>query len=161
MTKLMNFILRRKQSGFSLVELLMVIVIMGIIMALVTLSGTSIQSASAQTEAKQLIRSLQYLRSAWLACYADTYQFLDTSLDQMIPRYSDRNWKEETDKYGGITMASDNSSGRIDIGFSGPWNLGSNLASAENTLVEMINNQKADYDISFDVNSRAITIRIR
>ncbi|MDR3076227.1 MAG: prepilin-type N-terminal cleavage/methylation domain-containing protein, partial [Synergistaceae bacterium] len=59
-------------KGFTLVELLLVIVLIAILMALVTLSGANMmESTNAQTEARRLIRTVHSLRSAWLACYAD------------------------------------------------------------------------------------------
>lgn len=162
MTVFMNFISRNRRGGFSLVELLLVIVIMAIIMALVTLSGASIRSSNAQTEAKQLVRSLQLLRSAWLACYADTYQMpaTDADLRAGVQRYSDRIWDEEERKYGNMTVRVDNN-GQVRVGFSGPWNLPSQIASAKNVILDTVDNWKSDYDITLDRTNGRVLIRVR
>jgi prepilin-type N-terminal cleavage/methylation domain-containing protein len=142
------------KKGFTLVELLLVIVLMAIIMAVVTLSGSNmIESTNAQTEARKLIREVQLLRSAWLACYADSQVQIgilpaEASVTEQIRAYSDRSLSEEIDRYGDIDIIS-NDSGLIRIGFKGPWNLGMNR-DAVNTMIEVIGNQAGDYDILFD-----------
>jgi hypothetical protein len=144
---------------------------MGVIMAVVTLSGGSmIQNTNAQTEARRLIRSAQSLRSAWLACYADTQimpgitQTPGTDVSELISRYSDRSMADDVARYGAIIITSDDGGNRIDIGFSGPWNLPGNVdASSIKTMTEVLENQKNDYGITFDQTSdpRRLMIRIR
>ena len=58
-------------KGFSLVELLLVIVIVAILSGIVLLNLSSEEVIDAQAEARQLVRSLQSVRSSWLAYYAD------------------------------------------------------------------------------------------
>ncbi|MDR1471105.1 MAG: type II secretion system GspH family protein [Synergistaceae bacterium] len=158
----MNLISQKRRAGFSLVELLLVIVIMAIITALVTLSGASIRSSGAQSEAKQIVRALQSLRSAWLAHYADKYvMWLDNDgLMENIRRYSDRSWTEEVSKYGRIIVTS-NDAGRIEIGFSGPWNLPSSVAAESNLIAQTIEGWRSDYGINFNNGNKQILIRVR
>jgi prepilin-type N-terminal cleavage/methylation domain-containing protein len=156
------------KKGFTLVELLLVIVLMAIIMALVTLSGSNmIESTNAQTEARKLIREVQLLRSAWLSCYADSQVQIGitpaaASITDQIKTYSDRTLTEEIGRYGNIAVTS-NDAGLIRIGFSGAWNLGLNGATVD-TMIEVIENQANDYDILFDHSHstlRSVLIRVR
>jgi prepilin-type N-terminal cleavage/methylation domain-containing protein len=153
------------KKGFTLVELLLVIVLMGIIMALVTLSGANmIQSTNAQTEARRLIRSVHSLRSAWLSCYADTQVSLGITpgfvsqpdIEREIATYSDRSLLDETERYGDIAVSGDN--GPVYIGFTGPWTLNS---STVGEMAEVVGNRAADYDITFDPGTQRTMIRIR
>jgi prepilin-type N-terminal cleavage/methylation domain-containing protein len=156
------------EKGFTLVELLLVIVLMAIIMALVTLSGSNMmESTNAQTEARKLIREVQLLRSAWLSCYADSQVQIGITptavsaaeIAERITTYSDRFLTEEIDRYGNIEVRSDDV-GLIRIGFTGPWNLGMNEDTI-NTMIEVIENQANDYDILFDPTPRSVFIRVR
>jgi prepilin-type N-terminal cleavage/methylation domain-containing protein len=161
-----------RSKGFSLVELLLVIVLMAIIMALVTVSGSSMmQSTSAQAEARRLMRTVQSLRSAWLAAYADTQMMPGVTSDltpsellKKISIYSDRSLSEEVDRYGNIVVETDTpAAGAIAIGFAGPWNLTGRVNNdAISTMKDMINNQKKDYGVDFTIGtSDRILIRIR
>jgi prepilin-type N-terminal cleavage/methylation domain-containing protein len=159
-------------KGFTLIELLLVIVLMAIIMALVTLSGSSmIESTSAQTEARRLIRTAQSLRSAWYACYADTQVMsgvngatLTGDLAGDLRTYSDRSLAEEVARYGQISVDV-TQAGKISVGFLGPWNLGGRVnASAKATMKTMLDSQKEDYGISVggtNKNAEAVFIKIR
>jgi prepilin-type N-terminal cleavage/methylation domain-containing protein len=71
-----------KRGAFSLVELMLVVVIMGILGALVILNISTSERIDAQTEAKRFVRSLNSVRSAWLAYVADRHEFLG------VPNYS-------------------------------------------------------------------------
>ena len=153
------------EKGFTLVELLLVIVLMAIIMALVTLSGSNmLESTNAQTEARKLIREVQLLRSAWLSCYADSQVQIGitpsaVSITDQIRAYSDRALTEEIERYGDIAVTS-NDAGLIRIGFSGPWNLGMNDATRD-TMIEVLENKAGDYDILVDAADGSISIRVR
>jgi prepilin-type N-terminal cleavage/methylation domain-containing protein len=154
------------EKGFTLVELLLVIVLMAIIMALVTLSGSDmIESTNAQTEARRLIRDVQSLRSAWLACYADSQVQIGitpaaASIAEQIRDYSDGSLLDETSRYGNIAIIS-NDTGLIRIGFSGPWNIPKMNSDSINTMIEVLGNQAGDYDILFDKTPKSVFIRIR
>jgi prepilin-type N-terminal cleavage/methylation domain-containing protein len=140
------------KKGFTLVELLLVIVLIAIIMALVTLSGSSMmESTSAQTEARRLIRTVQSLRSAWYACYADTQVMLGVNgtltgnLAADLATYSDRSLEEEEARYGPISV--DVTSGKKSVGFLGPWHLSSRANAAIDTMKTILNAQRGDYDL--------------
>jgi len=101
------------KGGFTLVELLLVIVLVAILMALITLSGFSmVESSNAQTEARRIIRTVHALRSAWLACYADTQEMVgipagswpSNTVNRTLARYSDRSLTDEETRYGQITI---------------------------------------------------------
>jgi len=165
----MAFRMPDKNKGFSLVELLLVIVLMAIIMALVTLSGANMmESTSAQTEARRLIRSLQSLRSAWLACYADTQQMLGITtiltsdeLTKTLSVYSNRSLGEENTRYGQISVdISPANTNSIYIGYKGPWHLDARAESAKSTMVSVLENQKNDYEIVLNADE-SIFIRVR
>jgi prepilin-type N-terminal cleavage/methylation domain-containing protein len=175
----MKSIKAEKNKGFSLVELLLVIVLIAIIMALVTLSGSNMMSStSAQTEARRLIRTTQALRSAWLAHYADTQKMIGVGLNTAhnppaswttseevgaLSIYSDRDLTEETNRYGDIDVSVDTTGGRIDIGFTGPWHLGGQADNAKDTMKDVLKNQKTDYhgDLIFNEANEKIYIRVR
>ncbi|MDR1137714.1 MAG: prepilin-type N-terminal cleavage/methylation domain-containing protein [Synergistaceae bacterium] len=145
------------KKGFTLVELLLVIVLVAIIMALVTLSGANmVESTNAQTEARKLIRTVHSLRSAWFSCYADSQALVGITpsaapINTTIGAYSDRALDDEISRYGNIAVRSgDVAPGSIYIGFAGPWNLNNMNAGTVNSMIEIIGNQAADYNISFD-----------
>ena len=158
------------KKGFTLVELLLVIVLIAIIMALVTLSGTSMmESTSAQTEARRLIRTVQSLRSAWYACYADTQVMLGVkgpetgntltgNLTKDLSTYSDRSLEDEVRRYGPISVSAD-AAGKISLGFAGPWHLGTRADAAKATIRTILDEQKGDYDITVALESVFIRIR--
>lgn len=123
------------RKGFSLVELIIVMVIIAALTAGVLLSGSSTDTVNAYGEARKLETALKTLRSAWLACYADTYKMPgvpgDASYDQSsevvatLARYADRSLAEDIGTYGNIRIAtatsSTNAEDAIYIGFVGPW----------------------------------------
>jgi prepilin-type N-terminal cleavage/methylation domain-containing protein len=161
------------KRGFTLVELLLVIVLIAIIMALVTLSGGSMmESTSAQTEARRLIRTVQSLRSAWYACYADTQAMLGVkgpasdgvtltgNLTADLSTYSDRSLADEVKRYGNIDVSAD-TSGKISVGFRGSWDLGSRADAAKNTMMTILNNQKNDYDLDYTMGEERVYIKVR
>ncbi|MDR3279696.1 MAG: prepilin-type N-terminal cleavage/methylation domain-containing protein [Synergistaceae bacterium] len=169
MTDIMVFRRPDKSKGFSLVELLLVIVLMAILMAVVTLSGSNMmESTSAQTEARRLVRSLQSLRSAWLACYSDTQQMpgltvatTSVELQKLLGTYSDRVLNEERGRYGPISFNSFGNPDNIFIGFSGPWDLDAKTAQAQTIMEDVLETQKDDYEINFNKTTHAIFIKVR
>ena len=164
-----------RKRGFSLVEILFVIVLLGILMALIALSGPSmLQSTSGQTEARRMLRSLQSLRSAWLACYADkqampgiTTATSSADLYKLISVYSDRDLSEELQRYfkasnREIVVTSGDGGNQIFIGFRGEWNLGETIGNkAANTMADILDEQKDLYGVSRNTNGGIDTILIR
>jgi prepilin-type N-terminal cleavage/methylation domain-containing protein len=169
-----------RKRGFSLVELLLVIVLLGILMALVTLSGSSMmQSTSGQTEARRMLRSLQSLRSAWLACYADrqimpgiTAATTANELFDVISVYSDRDLSEELERYfrapnRAIVVTSGDDGNRISIGFRGVWDVGRTIGDdAASVMREILDEQEDLYGVSVDIRNNGadpstFLIRIR
>jgi prepilin-type N-terminal cleavage/methylation domain-containing protein len=162
------------KKGFTLVELLLVIVLIAIIMALITLSGGSMmESTSAQTEARRLIRTVQSLRSAWYACYADTQAMLGVkgpvdntltgNLAKDLGTYSDRSLADEEARYGSISVDV-TPAGKISVGFLGPWRLGGRADAAKGTMMTILNSQKNEYDIrvgEVGEDDESVFIRVR
>ncbi|MDR1650473.1 MAG: prepilin-type N-terminal cleavage/methylation domain-containing protein [Synergistaceae bacterium] len=172
----MAFFRRGKNEGFSLVELLLVIVLIAILMAIVTLSGANmLDSTNAQTEARRLIRTLQSLRSAWLACYADTQQMPGITVASANPAelrdllgfYIDRSLADETARYGNIDVQTGDAStvspnpDDIYIGFTGTWNLPANAERAKDVMIEVLDAQAGDYEIVLDDEDESAYIRVR
>ena len=163
------------RGGFTLVELLLVIVLIAILMALVTLSGYNMmESTNAQTEARRIIRTVHALRSAWLACYADTQKMIgvpestwpQATIDRTLSQYSDRNLSEEITRYGKIkVIPPDPSKGSrsIYIGFApeqpnqGVWSKSSTRQMIKDSLIA----QKNDYDLLVDNNPEVNDVYIR
>jgi prepilin-type N-terminal cleavage/methylation domain-containing protein len=182
----MKFFGTRGNRGFSLVELLLVIVLIAILMALVTLSGSNMmESTNAQTEVRRLIRTVQSLRSAWLACYADTQTMIgitplappdvwDNNTDsnlisQRLSQYSDRSLADEIERYGRIKVVPNlTNPGDIYIGFSpsgitrSAWDGTKKSASTLNTMKDILANQAPDYEIYLSgLTNNEVYIRIR
>jgi prepilin-type N-terminal cleavage/methylation domain-containing protein len=184
---LMKFFGTRSNRGFSLVELLLVIVLIAILMALVTLSGSSMMaSTDAQTEVRRLIRTTQSLRSAWLACYADTQTMIgitplasgdpwpDKLVAQRLSQYSDRSLADEIERYGNIHVRTDLTANtrRIDIGFSpsapsagngSAWDSTKKSSGTLKMMKDILANQAPDYELTVysGVASNDVYIRIR
>jgi prepilin-type N-terminal cleavage/methylation domain-containing protein len=163
-------------KGFTLVELLLVIVLIAIIMALVTLSGGNIiESTSAQTEARRLVRTVQSLRSSWFACYADTQVMLGVrgpaadgvtltgNLAADLGTYSDRSLADEMARYGNISVDV-TPGGKISVGFLGPWKLGDSVNAAQKAMMTILNTQAGDYDLrvaEVGGDAESVFIRVR
>ena len=156
--------------GFTLVELLLVIVLISILMALITLSGASMMdSTNAQTEARRIIRTVHALRSAWLACYADTQKMIGvsdgawmTDIDIKLSQYSDRNLADEIERYGKINVKTIPPENRVTyIGFApdspnhGVW------AKSSKMIMDNLTKQKGDYDLDVDEEKNHVYIRIK
>ena len=148
-------ILRRAATnrGFTLVELLLVIVLIAILMALVTLSGFNmVNTTNAQTEARRIIRTVHSLRSAWLAYYAGEQKMMDPpgNVDK-LRQYSDRNLTDEETRYGNINVKIPPESRSTYIGFDGK---NGEIWSKQAAMTEMIKNsliaQAADYGLIID-----------
>ena len=160
--------------GFTLVELLLVIVLISILMALVTLSGFNMmESTNAQTEVRRIIRTVHALRSAWLACYADTQKMIgvsggvwnSNSIVAELSTYSDRSLADEVKRYGEIKVEAIPAGSRsIYIGFApaspnqGAWSKPSTRQMIKDSLIA----QKDDYELLVDVpGDNNVFIRIK
>lgn len=123
------------RGGFSLVELMIVMVIIAVLTGGVLLSGSSTDTVSAYGEARKLEAALKLLRSAWLSCYADTYRMpgvpgdaayeLSSDVVATLARYADRSLADDIGAYGKLRIAT--SSAKADdaiyIGFEGEWRI--------------------------------------
>ena len=175
----MKFKRMATNRGFTLVELLLVIVLIAILMALVTLSGFNMmESTNAQTEARRIIRTVHALRSAWLACYADTQKTVgvpedlllwpQASIDETLKDYSDRPLRNEKDRYGEIKVRV-NSLGQRGtyIGFAantstefpGEWSKKS--ASLKKMIMDSLIAQADDYELHVDYSDTSNDVYIR
>lgn len=65
-----------KANAFTLIEVLLVIVIIAILTGLLLTGFSAVSAVDANTEAAKLMRSLQQLRSGWLAYYTDEHKML-------------------------------------------------------------------------------------
>ena len=160
--------------GFTLVELLLVIVLIAILMAIVTLSGFNmVTSANAQTEVRRVIRTVHALRSAWLACYADTQKMVgvpegvswpQTSIDRELRRYADRNLDDEEKRYGKINIKAIPSGSRNTyIGFDGTGDIWSKSPAMSEIIMKSLETQADDYGlyVAFTTTSKDVYIRIK
>ena len=137
-----------KARAFSLVEILLVIVIIAILTGILLMGFSAVHAVDANAEAAKLMRSLQQLRSGWLAYYADTYEMLDdvgdhdvgSSVDKTLSEYMGASAADLIDRYGKIVIATpriphDNGE-VIYIGFAGPWFSNANFGSRTAEIVE-------------------------
>ena len=157
------------RRGFTLVELLLVIVLISILMALVTLSGFNMmESTNAQTETRRIIRTVHSLRSAWLAHYADTQKMIGIGawtgdIEGPLSRYSDRNLADEKSRYGTIRII-ENGRGTY-IGFdASTGEIWSKSASTSQMIKSSLLAQENDYELLIeprDENSRVNGVYIR
>ncbi|MDL2264072.1 prepilin-type N-terminal cleavage/methylation domain-containing protein [Synergistaceae bacterium OttesenSCG-928-I11] len=160
------------RRGFSLVELLIVIVIIVVLTGAILLGGVSNVTADAFAEAGKLQNSLRSLRSAWLACYSETYEMVavpgDDTYDvasnvvRTLSRYADRGIEEEVAKYGKLRVVTEDE--KIYIGFVGAWKIGSDETKA--TMKRMLAQSDlklygADRNLFRQNSDDGILIRIR
>lgn len=76
-TRREELIMTKSRKGFTLVELLIVIVVIGILSAMMMLSSTE---AVTSAKASNIVSNLRNLKTAALACYTDSMDyFADTS----------------------------------------------------------------------------------
>ena len=121
------------KKGFSLVELLIVIVVIAVLTGAILLGGVSNVTADAFAEAGKLRGGLKSLRSAWLACYSETYEMLGvpgdeaygagTDVVRALSRYADRGIGEEIARYGDVRVITSDEA--VYIGFAGAWEIDS------------------------------------
>ena len=124
-----------KKRGFSMVEMIIVMLILGIIAAAVLLNASTTTVIKDTTEADKIVRMLQSLRTGWLAYYADNREFLglkgkvaaiqtfdaDAPFTKSLEIYLDRDLKEDIDSYGNILLVSnsrDERGAKISLGIT-------------------------------------------
>ncbi|MDR3255962.1 MAG: type II secretion system GspH family protein [Synergistaceae bacterium] len=152
-------ILRLRSGGFSLVELLLVIVITGILGALLLLNASSSEKVDAQVEAKRIVRSLHSLRTAWLSYNSDKFEMLgvpsyNISTDSAIVTkslelyMSTRKLDEETARYGSIDIQTVNGTGgdRVYLGFNSKGDFGGS-DMLKTSVPGILSGMSADYGI--------------
>jgi prepilin-type N-terminal cleavage/methylation domain-containing protein len=158
-----------KRRAFSLVELMLVVVIMGIIGALVLLNMSTSERIDAQGEASRYVRTLHGMRAAWIAYNADKHIFLGvpdydvTSASQVaavqrsLEIYSGRpDFASDVNRYGNIiieTVPVNEKYSHIFIGFNGNGNFGGNTNKKEETL-RILN---SDFGLSYNLTSKDST----
>ena len=101
-----------KRKGFTLVELLIVIVVIGILSAMMMLSSTE---AVTSARASNIVSNLRNLKTAALAMYVDNLDTFDgnkTAFDQITCPTGFNSWRDVLVKYlnaGGSSNTVDNS----------------------------------------------------
>jgi prepilin-type N-terminal cleavage/methylation domain-containing protein len=139
-----------KRGAFSLVELMLVVVIMGILGALVILNMSTSQKIDSQTEAKRFVRSLYSVRSAWLAYIADRHEFPGVpeydltkaaqvaAVQRSLEIYANRNdLDDDVRRYGKINIVTVPVTpyySHIFLGFDGTGNFGGDSQKKEEVL---------------------------
>ena len=163
-----------ENRGFTLVELLLVIVLVAILMAIITLSGFNMMtSTNAQTEVRRIIRTVHALRSAWIACYADTHQMIgvpegswsQASIDAELSKYSDRNLDDEKHHYGNILVKVNTLGPRgTYIGFAARHSgneVWDKSPSTREIIIHNLEAQADDYGLHLDFTSTSNDVFIR
>jgi len=106
--------LKKKSKGFTLVELLIVIIIIGILAGMMMLSTGS---ATAKAEATKIVSDMRNMKAAAVMVYADgngwptTLASLDTYLDQEVSENG--NYVLETSGYIKYDLASADLDGEV------------------------------------------------
>ncbi|MDR1885453.1 MAG: prepilin-type N-terminal cleavage/methylation domain-containing protein [Synergistaceae bacterium] len=160
-----------RRKGFSLIEILLVIIIMAVLLGIVLLNFSSEETLDAQTEARQLVRSLQSVRSAWLAYYADRQVMLgvppedpgntsysaNSPLVRSLEIYASReSLRDDVNKYGGSLVvepvrrdggAYSKNPVAVYIGFTGPWNINARNESVETSVRRLLKDSAGDFGL--------------
>ena len=138
-----------KRGAFSLVELLLVVVIMGIVGALILLNMSTSESIDAQTEAMRYVRSVHGVRNAWIAYMADRHVFLGVpeitdhdALLNSLDLYADKaGLADDVSRYGNIRIETVQGPApnakyysHIFLGFDGTGGFGGDARKKNETL---------------------------
>ncbi|MDR0615273.1 MAG: prepilin-type N-terminal cleavage/methylation domain-containing protein [Synergistaceae bacterium] len=162
-----------KREAFSLVELLLVVVIMGILGALILLNMSTSERIDAQTEAKRFVRSLHSLRSAWIAYNADKYTFLGvpnydptdaaqvTAVQRSLEIYANRaDFAADVRRYGKINIITDpvnDAYSRIYLGFDGTGDFGGD-ADKKDAVMDIL---EGDFGKSYQIMASFDSLMLR
>jgi prepilin-type N-terminal cleavage/methylation domain-containing protein len=136
-----------KREAFSLVELMLVVVIMGIVGALILINMSTSEDIDAHTEARRYVRAVYSVRNAWIAYMADRHIFLG------VPDYSSADYKAvlnsldmyadraglaaDAARYGNIkieTVPVTSYYSHIFLGFDGTGDFGGDADRKDDTL---------------------------
>jgi prepilin-type N-terminal cleavage/methylation domain-containing protein len=178
-----------KREGFSLIELLLVVVITGIICGLVLLNASTHERVDAQVEAKRMIRAIHSIRSAWLAYNTEKFIMLGVpsydvtssadrnTAQKILEKYSDRSLHEDIERYGNISIVTlpdtvTNRPGgpvnRVYVGFTSDGNFGGKAVLKGATQKALANNLAANFGLVSQSgavyagsDSESILIRVR
>jgi prepilin-type N-terminal cleavage/methylation domain-containing protein len=124
-----------KRAAFSLVELMLVVVIMGIVGALILLNMSTSERIDAQAEARRYVRSVYSVRGAWIAYMADRHVFLGVpgasdmgAVLKSLDLYADRaGLADDVKRYGSLmieTVPVNAYYSHIFLGFDGTGDFG-------------------------------------
>ena len=124
------------RKGFSLVEMIIVMIILAVLSAFMLMSGSTSTLVDDKTEADKIVRALQSMRSGWIASYSDNQEFLglrgtsvpasqtfnaSAPFTKSLEVYIDRTFDDEIAKYGNIMLITDSTSPgnpRVYLGFA-------------------------------------------
>lgn len=134
------------REGFSLVEVLIVIIIIAILAGLLAISMSGSQE---NVDVGRLINSIRTIKSAYIACYADTHKYLlpndgaeaSSDLVASLEKYAGKSLAEEIHDYGPITIQQGTNES-IYIGFVGSNDL-KGRSSASKIYAELLRRANA------------------
>lgn len=132
----------KRRKGFSLVEMLIVILLIGILSALLVMS---LRTPHEDAEAQKIAHHLKALKSAYMAYYADTHKYLpavssagpNSALMASLDRYAIKS----IDSSLGPIMIRETAANGVYIGFVG----GSTLGNFNTSTLYRILRERADY----------------
>lgn len=137
---------KRKRNGFSLIEVLIVILLIGILSALLVMS---LRTPGEDAEAQRIAHHLKALKSAYIAYYADTHKYLpavaNAGADSPLMASLDRYAISSMDFSLGPIMIQESAANGVYIGFVG----GSTMGNFDtNKLYGIIQERASAYGIT-------------
>ncbi len=131
----------RRREGFSLVEVLIVIIIIAILAGLLVMGLGGTQESA---DATRLINGIKALKSAYIACYADTHKYLpanagagaSSDLVASLEKYAGKSLFDEIHAFGSVTIQTDTGGG-VYIGYLGGSGIHGN-SSASKIYAELL-----------------------
>ena len=112
----MDKMTNRRGKGFTLVELLVVIIIIGILAGIMMLSA---QSSMDKAEATKIVNNLRTIKSAALMRYTETGSWTNAKKDDYGTNLTDSGFtKWIVQKYAGITLSGNEANAYLIRGFN-------------------------------------------